>query len=78
MDVCFNNFRDFHLAGNENIYFRLKLCNADNSKIFDKDYFDSSSKHLEIYKEKYLDVADTFKREYENMFNEELYLDKKF
>jgi hypothetical protein len=59
MDVCSNKGKKVSL--------RLSLCSMDNSKIFDKDYFDSSSKHLEIYSEKYLGIADRFKKEYEKI-----------
>jgi hypothetical protein len=70
MDVCSNKGKKVSL--------RLRLCSMDNSKIFDKDYFDNSSKRLEIYSKKYFGVAETFKREYEKRFKNKIKLDYRF
>ncbi len=70
IDACLNN--------DGKVSLNLKLCHADKYKIFDDDYYDISSKHLEIYDKKYLEIAEKFKREYKNLFNEEIYLINKF
>ncbi len=71
-------FIDICPKGDGKVPLRLRLQYTDNSEIFNRNYFNISSKHLEIYNRKYLNKAKDFINEYKKLFSGEIFLIEKF